>query len=86
MAIEFDVSKLIVLVEDILKNVSDKKELSSPIAINSRMGDPIEWDSLTFVSIFIGVGEAYEIELDDDDAIHFQSIDGIATFLSEIME
>jgi acyl carrier protein len=50
------------------------------------MGDPIEWDSLAFVTVFIAIGAAYDVELEDDDAFHFQSIAGIEAFLNDVLD
>lgn len=50
------------------------------------MGSPAEWDSLSFVAVFTAIGQAYDVELEDDDAFHFQSIAGIEAFLREILD
>jgi acyl carrier protein len=49
------------------------------------MGTVSEWDSLSFVAVFTGVAEALDLDLDEDDAIHFTSIEAMHDFLSELM-
>lgn len=74
------------IVTDALITASKRNALSTEVTANSRMGDPIEWDSLAFVAVFISIGTAYGVELEDDDAFHFQSIAGIEAFLSEVLD
>ena len=73
------------VISDALRSASNSPELSAPVTIKSAMGSPREWDSLSFVSVFYAVGEAFEVELDDDDAVHFQSAQTIRDFLAEFM-
>ncbi|MGH1460642.1 MAG: acyl carrier protein [Neptuniibacter sp.] len=73
------------IVTEALKTASKSDALSSEVTAASVMGDPIEWDSLAFVVVFISIGEAYGVELEDDDAFHFQSIAGIESFLNEVL-
>lgn len=76
---------LIDTIENTLKTASKKSELSSPITMQSAMHSPSEWDSLSFVAIFLAVHEAFDLEPEDDDAIHFMSVEGISTFLKEVL-
>ena len=45
-----------------------------------------EWDSLSFIAVFNAISEILDVELEDDDAIHFTSIPAMHAFLNEIME
>ncbi|OED49406.1 hypothetical protein AB838_06950 [Rhodobacteraceae bacterium (ex Bugula neritina AB1)] len=74
------------LVSDALKTATNRDSLSGPVTAASRMGDPKEWDSLSFVAVFAAIGAAYDIELEDDDAFHFQSIAGIEGFLADVLD
>ena len=71
---------------DALKTASNTTALSGDVTAASRMGDPKEWDSLSFVAVFTAIGSAFDIELEDDDAFHFQSIAGIEAFLRDVLE
>ncbi len=86
MPSDLTTASICTIVTDALITASNRDALSGEVTAASRMGDPIEWDSLAFVSVFISVGAAYDLELEDDDAFHFQSIAGIETFLNEVLD
>ena len=73
------------VITEALKAANGSDSLSNPVTILSMMGSPREWDSLSFVSVFTAVGQAFDVELDDDDAIHFQTAQGIHDFLTDIL-
>jgi acyl carrier protein len=73
------------LVERTLCEATMKDQLVSPVHGQSKMGDPIEWDSLSFIMVLTAVSDAYEVDLADDDAFHFTSIPTMHAFLHEIM-
>ncbi len=73
------------LVERTLCVANAKDRLVSPVHAQSKMGDPVEWDSLSFIMVLTAVSDAYEVELADDDAFHFTSIPAMHTFLHELM-
>lgn len=83
MAVE--VEELIVLVDQALRETSGVDQLSAPVTAQSKMGEPEEWDSLSFISVFTAVAEQYEADLADDDAYHFTSIPAMHAFLNEIL-
>jgi acyl carrier protein len=85
MTVELNKPALCLVIEDALKATSNTATLSQPVTPESQMGSPREWDSLSFVAVFIAVGEAFDIELDDDDAIHFQAVPAMYQFLDEVM-
>lgn len=73
------VQKTIEVVETVL---ADKLAASGAVITeSSSMEAMAEWDSLNFINIFLGVNEAFEIDADPDDAIHYSSIVGIADFV-----
>jgi len=76
---------LCIVIEQALKNATDNAELSESITIESKMGSPLEWDSLSFVSVFLAVSEHFNVELDDDDAILFRDARSIHKLLNEIV-
>lgn len=86
MTSEFDDGHLISVVTDALKTSKKTDALSDPVTMESRMGSPKEWDSLSFVSVFLAVGEAFDVELDDDDAVHFQTMAGIKGLMLDILD
>lgn len=82
---KLSMSDLCSVVESAIKAATSKDELSAPISAESQMGTPSEWDSLSFVVVFTTVGDAFDVELDDDDAIHFTSISTMYAFLNDLM-
>jgi acyl carrier protein len=86
MTVEYNDDHLLSVVTKALQASNKTDTLSAPVTMASRMGSPKEWDSLSFVSVFLAVGEAYDVELDDDDAIHFQTMSGIHSLMLEILE
>ena len=43
-----------------------------------------EWDSLHFVSVFLAVNEAFGIDPDFDDAVHYISIASLCDYLERV--
>lgn len=85
MTVKLEEPALFRVIEDALKAASKSTALSQLVTSDSRMGSPREWDSLSFVAVFVAVGEAFDIELDDDDAIHFQTVSAMYKFLDEVL-
>ena len=85
MPSEVTTNSICVIVRDVLITSNKRGGLSNDVTSTSKMGDPAEWDSLSFVAVFVAIGEAFDLELEDDDAIHFQSIVGIEEFLKEAL-
>lgn len=73
------------LVDGTLCGIFGKDRLSTPIGPESKMGEPEEWDSLSFVAVLAAVSQSYDIELADDDAFHFTSIPTMHAFLAEVL-
>jgi acyl carrier protein len=71
------------VIEDALKLAAGVNSISEPVTMKSKMGEPKEWDSLSFVAVFIAVSDTFAIELDDDDAINFRDAQSIHSFLEE---
>lgn len=41
------------------------------------------WDSLSFMSVFTAINEAFGLDPDFDDAIHYTSVKSLCAYLSE---
>lgn len=74
-----------VVQKTLCENLS-QKELTTPITPQATMATIEEWDSLSFVTVFLSVSEHFEIDVEEDDAIHFQSIQGIRELIEDIRE
>jgi acyl carrier protein len=86
MPFDLTTASICTIVADALTTESDGDVHAIEVTADSCMGFPTEWDSLGFVSVFIAIGAGYDLELDDDDAIHFQSIVGIEAFLRDVLD
>lgn len=80
-----NVEELCGLVERTLCEATSKSGLASPVHAQSKMGDPAEWDSLSFIMVLTAVSDAYELDLADDDAFHFTSIPAMHSFIEELL-
>lgn len=78
--------ELCALVERALCASTATGVLKSPVRSDSKMGDPAEWDSLSFITVFTAVSDAYGVELADDDAFHFMAIPTMHSFLEELLD
>jgi acyl carrier protein len=67
----------------IITGVLQAKNAEVEIIDSSMMGNPMEWDSLAFVEIFLAVSGHFDLEVSDDDAISFMSVPEIVEFVSE---
>ncbi len=85
MTAELSMGKLCTVIEDGIKAASPSGELTENVTESSKMGAPREWDSLSFVAVFNAVSEAFNVELEYDDAIHFRDVKSIHEFLEEVM-
>lgn len=74
------------VVSETLRTTKSIEALTTPIDANSSMDTVAEWDSLSFVSVFLGVSEHFDIEVDQDDAIAFTSIAGIVELIEDIRD
>lgn len=62
------------------------KNLASSITREASMANISEWDSLSFVAVFLSVSEHFKLDVEEDDAIHFQSVQDICNLIEEIRE
>ena len=85
MTAELTMDKLCTVIEDGIKAANHAEGLTEEVTEASRMGSPREWDSLSFVAVYNAVSEAFDVELDYDDAIHFRDVKSIHGFLEEVI-
>ena len=72
-------ARIIEIIEPILREQSGNVELA--LCAEDSMETIAEWDSLTFMSVFSAVNEAFGIDPDFDDAIHYTSIASLRDYL-----
>lgn len=77
------VDSVIEVIEETLVSSNQGKPLSENVTAESRMNFPKEWDSLAFVNVFMAVQEAFNLDVDEDEAINFMSVRGIVDFINQ---
>lgn len=70
------------VVEAIKSVIADHGKDPDEIDARSTMGEPRSWDSLVFVEIFERIGAEFNLDLSDDDAVHFMSVAEIVEFIN----
>jgi len=65
-------------------NDSDKTKDNISVTRDSKMRDPEQWDSLNFVRIFTVVCKEFNLDVDDEDAVHFTSVSDITAFIDTL--
>ena len=68
---------------DIIKRTIKKSSGEEPnITLKSRLNEPASWDSINFINVFQNICEEFNIDADDEDAIHFLSVSQIIEFVN----
>ena len=75
-------ARVIEIVEATLREQSGNEELT--VCAGDSMETLAEWDSLTFMSVFSAVNEAFGIEPDFDDAVHYISVASLRGYLGTV--
>lgn len=73
--------QVISIIQDALRERNDGKEVS--ITAEDSMETVAAWDSLSFMSVFLAINEAFGVDPDFDDAIHYTSVAGLHNYLQE---
>jgi acyl carrier protein len=73
--------RVIEIIQDALRNNSEEQGLL--ITADDSMETVAAWDSLTFMSVFLAVNEAFGVNPDFDDAIHYTSVITLCAYLKE---
>jgi acyl carrier protein len=73
-------TRLIEVVQDALRDAGAPP--STPISAEDSMDTVPGWDSLSFMTVFAAINEAFGLSPDFDDAIHYTSIPKLREYLS----
>lgn len=76
-------SQIVDIVEATLREHSGNFDLIC--GAGDSMETVAEWDSLAFISVFSAVNEAFGIDPDFDDAVHYLSIASIRDYLASAL-
>ncbi len=71
--------KVVSIVQDTLRTESNHPELV--VTADDTMETVPHWDSLNFMKVFLAINEAFGINPDFDEAIHYTTISTLTEFL-----
>ena len=75
-------ARIVEIVESTLRKQSSNSALA--LCAEDSMETIAEWDSLTFMSVFAAINDAFEIDPDFDDAIYYLSIPSLHRYLERV--
>lgn len=73
--------RIIEIIQDALRNNSEEQDVL--LTVDDSMETVGAWDSLTFMSVFLAINEAFGVNPDFDDAIHYTSVTALCAYLKE---
>jgi acyl carrier protein len=73
--------RIIDIIQDTLRNKCDEQDIL--ITAEDSMETVAAWDSLNFMSVFLAINEAFGVNPDFDDAIHYTSVKTLYAYLKE---
>ena len=73
--------QIIKIIQDTLSNKGAQQDIL--ITSKDSMETVAAWDSLTFMSVFLAINEAFGVDPDFDDAIHYTSVKTLYAYLKE---
>jgi acyl carrier protein len=71
--------RVIEIVQETLRG--KKNDVAIEISADDSMESVSAWDSLSFMSIFTAINEAFSVDPDFDDAIHYTSVRSLCDYL-----
>lgn len=76
-------ARIVEIIESTLRKQSSNPALT--LCAGDSMETIAEWDSLTFMSVFSAINDAFGIDPDFDDAIHYLSIPSLHRYLERVV-
>ena len=73
--------QIIKIIQDALREKGEEPD--GPITADDSMQTVAAWDSLNFMKVFISINEAFGVNPDFDDAIHYTSVKTLHAYLKE---
>ncbi len=73
--------RIIEIIQETLRNKGDQQDIL--ITAEDSMETVAAWDSLNFMSVFLAINEAFGVNPDFDDAIHYTSVKTLYAYLKE---
>ena len=73
--------RIVQIVQDVLQEKNDQEEIL--VTPEDSMETVPAWDSLSFMSVFLAINDAFGVDPDFDDAIHYTSVRTLHEFLKD---
>jgi acyl carrier protein len=73
--------RIIAIVQDALRTGSQQNGIV--VTGDDSMETVTAWDSLTFMTVFTAINDAFGVDPDFDDAIHYTSVRSLYDYLKE---
>jgi len=73
--------RIVEIIQFTLRRESDNSELT--LGPSDSMETVGEWDSLSFMSVFSAINEAFGIDPEFDDAVHYLSVPSLCRYLGK---
>lgn len=73
--------RVVDVVQDTLRSHGDDPHLV--VGANDSMDTLACWDSLTFMTVFLAVNDAFGLDPDFDDAIHYLAVPSLVAYLED---
>ena len=73
--------QIIKVIQDALRESGEEHD--APITVDDSMQTVAGWDSLNFMKVFLAINEAFGMNPDFDDAIHYTSVKTLLAYLKE---
>jgi acyl carrier protein len=74
--------QIIEVIQDALRGQKGEKQ-NATITADDSMQTVAAWDSLNFMKVFLAINEAFGVNPDFDDAIHYTSVRTLLAYLKE---
>ncbi len=73
--------RILEVIQDVLRSKGEDQDVL--ITAADSMETVAAWDSLSFMSVFVAINEAFGVNPDFDDAIHYTSVKSLHAYLKE---
>lgn len=71
--------RIIGIIQDTLADTNGAGMI--PLSVEDSMETVPAWDSMSFMSVFLAINEAFGLDPDFDDAIHYTSVNALRAYL-----
>ena len=74
--------KIIAIIQDILQE--DAGGAAVEVTPDASMETLPAWDSMSFMKVFMAINEAFGVDPDFDDAVHYTSVPALTAYIKSV--